>query len=299
MTVSSDDAAAAPEPQPETPADAETAVVVAEAPAEAAPVEAAPPKRKRRGWLIALIVVGVLVVLGVVAFLIADAVAKDYAKDYVRARIVEVLRLPADADVAVDLGGGSMILQALAGRVDTVDVEVPDAAFGDLNGRLELHAEGVPLDAAAAVDVLGVEFSLAAEDLAALSQGEDTETAPDFAIVDGELTLSSEFELFGVMLPWGLAAVPSAADAELVLTPTRLTIGEATFTAGEDDDSFLGLIAQALLQPQSLCVASEVPQALTLVDAAVAGEELVLSFRGDGASLGGVEFSTPGTCPED
>lgn len=283
---------------PASPAEPATSTEVVSTAEPAATAEPAPvPTRKRRGWIVALVILGVLLVLAIVGFFVADAIAKSYARDYVRERIVAVLNLPDDADVSVDLGGGSMILQALAGRVDTVDVVVPDAAFGDLSGRLELRATGVPLDATAPVETLAVDFALAADDLAALSQGEDAEDAPEFAIVDGELTLSSEFEFFGIVLDWGLAAVPSAADAQLVLTPTRLTIGDATFEAGEDDDSFLGQIARALLQPQTLCVASQVPVALSLADAAIVGDQLVLTFEGDGAALGGSEFSTPGSCP--
>ena len=78
----------------------------------------------------------------------------------------------------------------------------------------------------------------------------------------------------------------------------QVTIGEQTFEAGTDDGSFLGLIAQALFQPQTLCVAGSVPQALVLQDAAIEGDRLLLSFRGDGAALGGPELQTPGVCPE-
>jgi hypothetical protein len=265
---------------------------------DAVATEAAPPKKRRRGWLIALIVVGVLVVLAIVGVLVAEAVAKSYARDYVRARIVEVLKLPADARVDVEFGGGSIILQALGGRVDSVDVRVPDASFGDLTGDLTLHAEGVPLDAAAPVDVLRVAFAIGADDLAALSAGDGSAPAPEFALADGAVAISSEFELFGASIPLGFTLVPSAADGALVLTPTSLTIGEQTFEAGTDDGSFLGLIAQALFQPQTLCVAGSVPQALVLQDAAIEGDRLLLSFRGDGAALGGPELQTPGVCPE-
>ena len=57
------------------------------------PVEA--PKPKRRGWIIALIVIASIIVLGIVAFFVAEALAKDYARGYVRDRIVEVLIQPA------------------------------------------------------------------------------------------------------------------------------------------------------------------------------------------------------------
>lgn len=255
------------------------------------------PVKKRRGWIVALVIVGVLLVLGIVGFVVGEAVAKQYAREYVRERIVEVLQLPADTEVDVDLGGGSIILQALAGRVDTVDVHVPEGTFGSLTGSVRLHAEGVPLESADPVDALAVDFAIGAEQLATITAGDDPAAAPDVALVDGEVAFSSEFELFGAAIPWGLTLLPSADAGALVLSPTTFTLGEQTFEAGVDDGSFLGQIAAAFLQPQTLCVAAQVPQALVLTDAAVDDDELVLTFTGDGAALGGPEFQALGECP--
>jgi hypothetical protein len=263
----------------------------------AAETVAAPPKKKRRGWLIALIVLSVLVVLGIIAFFVAEAYAKDYARDYVRTKLVEVLNLPADADMDVELGDGSIILQALAGRIQSVDVDVPDATFGELTGTLRLHAEGVPLEETAPVDVLSVDFAIDAADLTALGDSADDAAAPSFAVADEQISLTTEFSLFGVVIPIGVALEPSAVEGALVLTPTSLTIGEETFEAGSEDGSFFGQIASTFLQPQTLCIAGSVPQALVLAEATIVGPELVLSFQGDGAALGGPELSTLGTCP--
>jgi hypothetical protein len=261
---------------------------------EPAPVEA-PPKPKRRGWIIALIVVAVVVVFGIVAFFVAEALAKDYARGYVRDRIVEVLNLPDDAEVDVDLGGGSIILQALTGRVDQVDVDVAEVALGELTGAVRFHAEGVPLDEASPVDVLRIDFAVGADDLTALGQATD-ENAPTFQFVEGEVLLSSEFAVFGATIPLSLTLEPSAADGDLVLTPTSITISGETIDPG--DDSFFGQILSGLFQPQNLCIAASVPQALVLTDATIDDAELVLAFTGDGAAFGGPELSTPGTCPE-
>lgn len=302
MTVSDTPAAEPPAAAPAA-SDAASTEVVAVEPAPAATAPAEPPApRKRRGWIVALVIVGVLVVLAIVGFFVADAIAKQYARDYVRERVVEVLKLPQDAAVDVDLGGGSIILQALSGRVATVDVDVPEVAFGELTGAVRLRAEGVPLDAAAPVEALRVDFAMGEDDLAALNagEGEPAPDAPAFEFgADGAATLSTEFDLFGGTVPLSFSLVPSAAEGDLVLTPTRLTIGDATFEAGEDDGSFLGAIAAALLQPQTLCIAGSVPQALVLADAEITGGELVLTFRGDGEALGGAGFATSGTCPED
>jgi hypothetical protein len=259
------------------------------------PAEPAPPRPRRRGWIIALIVVAGVLVLGTVAFFVADALAKDYARGYVRAKVVEVLQLPADTEVDVDLGGGSIILQALSGRVDQVDVDVPEVALGELSGAVRLHAEGVPLDETASVNVLRIDFAVGADDLTALSQAQDDD-APAFEFADGEVLASSEFAVFGATIPIAVSLEPSAADGDLVLTPTSVTFGSETFESG--DDSFLGQLLSGFFQPQNLCIAASVPQALVLTDAGVDDTELVLAFTGDGAAFGGPELSTPGTCPE-
>jgi hypothetical protein len=264
-------------------------------PAQPEPVQA--PKR-RRGWIIALIVIAAVAVLAIIAFIVAEAIAKDYARGYVRDRIVAVLQLPEDATVDVDLGGGSIILQALSGRVDQVDVDVPEVAFGELSGAVRLHAEGVPLDEMSPVDVLRIDFAIGADDLAALGEGGGDAAAPTFELADGEVRLSSELVIFGAGIPIGLTMAPSAAEGDLVLTPTSVTIGSETFEAGSDDDSFFGQLVAGFLQPQSMCIASSVPQALVLTDATADDAELTLRFRGDGAAFGGPELSTPGTCPE-
>jgi hypothetical protein len=83
-----------------------------------------------------------------------------------------------------------------------------------------------------------------------------------------------------------------------VLTPTSVTIAGETFDADSADESIFGQLISGLLRPQTLCIASNVPQALVLAEVSVDEAELVLEFSGDGAAFGGPELSTPGTCPE-
>lgn len=274
-------------PEPATPVSAESAP-------DGAPEATAAPARRRRRWLVPVILVAAVVALLAVGALVADSVARSAARDYVAARVVTLLGLPADADVDVELGSGSILLQLLAGRVDEVSVAVPEARFGDLTGAVQFEARGVPLDAQKPVESLRIGYTVGADALAAL--GDDA--ASGFVFVDGEATLSSEFELFGVTIPIGYALEPSADAGELVLTPTRLTIGETVFEPGETDDSIFGAIATALLQPQRLCIADSVPAALTLDSAEIAGDELRLEFEAGAVALGAPELSTPGSCAD-
>lgn len=258
-----------------------------------------PPRRRRRGWVVTVIVVAVVLLLGFIAFLIGDGLAKQYASDYVRSRIVEALGLPDDARVDVVLGGGSMILQALDGRVSSVDVSVPEATFGDLSGAVEVHAEGVPLDETAAVDVLRVDLVVDEADLVAIADNLSGLTLDTIDLDESGIVVASAFSIFGIPLPLGMTLEPSAVDGELTFTPTSGTVGDTTFPAEQVlADPLFGGFARDLLRQQSVCIAGYLPQALILSTVEIDGEELVLSFVGDGAAFGGPEFSTAGTCAE-
>lgn len=278
----------------------ETAVLATTSPETAVPeTSGVSPRKRRRGWLVALIVLGILLMLGFIAFIIGDNLANQYARDYVRTQVIEVLGLPDDAQVDVDLGGGSIILQALAGSIESVDVAVPDATFGDLTGAVELHAEGVPLAQTSPVDVLRVRFSVAEDDVAAIAGSLSGLSLNTIKLQEPEIVVSSEFSVFGIPFPLGMSLQPSAADGQLVFTPTSISVGDNTFAA-EDllANPLFASFAGALLQQQSVCVAAQLPQALVLTEVEVAGDLLVLDFTGDGAALGGPELSTLGTCAE-
>lgn len=273
-----------------------TTEVIPAAP-EPQPVADGTPPRKRRGWIVALVVIGVVLVLGVVAFVVVDAVAKSYARDYVRERIVEVLGLPEDARVDVDLGGGSILLQALAGRIDTVDVDVPELSFGALTGAAELSASGVPLDENAPVEELGIRFSVAEEDVAALASNLSGLELSGVELEEPAIVVASAFQLFGIEIPVGMSIVPSAEDGQLVFTPTSVSLGDDEYTVEEvQANPLFAALAGPLLAQQSVCIADQLPEALTLADATVAGDLLRLTIRGDGAALGGPGLSTPGSC---
>lgn len=257
----------------------------------------APPPRKRRRWIVVLIVAVALAGALVAAFFAADGYAKDYARDYVRDRIIEVLGLEPDAEVAVDIRG-SVLLQALTGRIGEVEVSVPEVAFGELRGSADVHAEGVPLDSAAAVEVLRIEFTVAEEDLAPLAGNLSGIELESIALDDPEIVVEATLTILGFSFPIGMGLEPSAADGQLVFSPTSVRVGDETYTADElREDPLLGSFVRDLLEQQSLCIAEQLPRALTPTDVEVRDATLVLTFSGDGAALGGDDLTTNGTCP--
>lgn len=258
-----------------------------------------PPKKKRprRAVIVVLIVLAILVLLAVVAVLIGESIAKDYARDYIRTRVIQVLALPADAKVDVDLHGGSIILQALSGHVNEVDVDVPELAFGPLTGSATLHAEDVPLDASAPVGVLRVEFAVGEQDLAAIAGNLSGLQLDSIQLQDPDIVIASSFSVLGFPIPLGVSIEPSAVDGQLVFTPDAVTVADQQFAVRDVlANPLFGAFAGQLLQQQSICIATQLPKALVVTDATVDGKRLVLTFTGDGAALGGPELSTPGTC---
>jgi hypothetical protein len=63
------------------------------------------------------VVIAIVLVVLIVGAFIADAAAKAFARDQIRAQLVSALGLPASADVAVDVGPGSILLQAFSGSL--------------------------------------------------------------------------------------------------------------------------------------------------------------------------------------
>lgn len=253
------------------------------------------PRKRRRIW--PFVTLGVLVVLLVVAFFVGDAIAKDYARDYIRARIIEVLHLDPSTPVTVDIGTGSVLLQALGGKLDQVDVTASEVTFGELSGAATIHAEGVPLSGDVPTEKLDITFSVAEEDVAVLAGNLSGLPLTGIALEEPEIVASTEFDLFFFTVPVGIGLTPSTGDGQLLFTPTSIRLDDQTISA--DDllaDPTLGGLARQLLAQQAFCVAEYLPVGLTAVDADVVGSDLVVKVDGDGVALAGPELSTMGTC---
>lgn len=277
------------EPVPAAPAaasDAEEPVVVV--------VDA--PKKKRRRW--PWVLGGILLVLAIlltIAFFVADAYAKDYARQYIKDRIIAVLGIEPGTPVTVDIGEGSVLLQALRGELDQIDVTADQVSFGILNGAATVHAEGVPLDQNAPVDKLEVTFAVDEADVGALAGNLSGLELESIVLEEPEIVASTTFAFFGFQIAVGMGIEPSAADGKIVFTPTSIRLGDDTYTAEELQNTFGGF-ADQLLKQQSFCVAENLPAALTIVDVDVVKKDLVVKINGDGAALGGTDLTTPGTC---
>ncbi|CAN5413228.1 hypothetical protein BH10ACT6_BH10ACT6_03100 [soil metagenome] len=241
-------------------------------------------------------VAGILVVL-IVGVVVADAAAKAYARDRIRAQLVSALGLPASSEVAVDVGSGSILLQALGGSLANLDVHVPTLAFGELVGAADIRATAVPLDTSRPVGTLEANYAVTGKSLSTLAKDLKGVEVTSLTLDQARIVAGASLTVLGASVPVTLGLTPSVADGRLVFTPADIVIAGQTFTAAQlTANPLFGSTASTLLQPQSLCIAQYLPKALTATAAQITGGSLIVSFSGDGAVLGGPGFTTKGSC---
>lgn len=268
-------------------------------PVETRVIEVAPVKKKRRRWIGVLIALVILIVLLVVGFFIADAYAKTYAENYVRERIVEVLKLDPSSDVEVDLGSGSVLLQAARGALDEVNVHVDTITFGDISGEASITATQVPLDSTKPVDKLDIEVTVTEANVQKLSGFLSGIDLKSIELQNGLIRIDTEFNLIFLTVPVSVDLNPTAKEGGINFDPVTIMLGENEISVADlrDNPQFSSL-AGDLLQSRDFCVAGFLPQALTIDKVQVVGKTLVLGIDGDGTALSDPSLSTLGTCPE-
>jgi hypothetical protein len=260
-----------------------------------APVAAAPAGKRRRVW--PLVVAVVVVVALIVGFFVADAAVKAYAQDQIKQKVVAALGVDPATRVDVKLGGGSVLLQALSGRLSTVDVTIPKLAFGTLVGSATMHATQVPLDQSAPLQKLAITYRVSEKNVRVLASQLSGMPLDTITLEQPEIVANATFTVLGFGIPVGLGLTPSASNGELVFTPTTILVSGQKFTSKQlIATPGLGALARSLLKQQSFCVAQYLPRALTVTSVKVASHQLVLGISGDGAALGGSAFSTKGSC---
>jgi len=264
-------------------------------PVTPAPVGPAPAKRRRRAW--PLVVAALAVVALIVGYVVADAAAKSYAQDQIKQKVVAALGVDPATDVHVKIGGGSVLLQALSGKLATIDVTIPKLAFGQLVGSATMHATEVPLDQSAPLKKLAITYRVSEKNVSVLASELSGMALDTITLDPPEIVANTNFKVLGFGIPVGLGLTPSASNGQLVFTPTSILVSGQKFTSKQLlSTPGLGGLAKQLLKQQTFCVAQYLPKAVHVTSVKVVGHELVLAISGDGAALGGSAFTTKGSC---
>lgn len=254
---------------------------------------AEPPRAKRGGglgWLIAVVIVlGLLVA----AWFAGEAIARSVLTDVIREQVVTRAGLPADQQVDVQVEG-AVLPQLIVGSLADVTVSSEDVPFGSFVGDITVEAQDVPVrggdwSGATATAVLDQ------EQLRAVLDTVDGFPADTVSLESPDVAIETELSFFGAKLPLGAALTPSAQDGEIVLTPASLTLGGAEVSADDLRERF-GTVADTVLQGWSVCIADQMPAALTLTSIAVEDDQVVAVFDISSDIIDVPAASEPGEC---
>ncbi|WP_179691834.1 LmeA family phospholipid-binding protein [Salinibacterium xinjiangense] len=257
-----------------------------------------PAKRRRRWWMGALIALVITVILLLVAFFVGDALARQYATGLIREKIVAALKLDPNAAVDVNLGDGSILLQAAAGSLDDLRVHIPDFVLGEVTGEAEITATGVPIDTSKPLGTMGIEVTIDEANVQKLSGYLSGVDLTSIELRDKFIRIGTNIDVLLTNIPVAVDLAPSATDGGISFEPVTVLLGDQQVSVA-DLRAIPGIsgIVGNLLGSRTVCVASYLPRGLTVEDVTVVGTDLVVSINGDGVALEGAGFSQQGTCP--
>ncbi|MET0990299.1 MAG: DUF2993 domain-containing protein [Glaciihabitans sp.] len=251
------------------------------------------PRRRLRIWLIVLVT---LLVLAVIALVVGERLARDYAAGVVREKVATALNVPDPNDVGVSFGEAIFLLQVVRGSIDEMTVDIDSVDLGELSGAATAVAHGVPIDGVGPVGDAVIDFTIPEDKLTALASTFTDGVVDRIGITDSVVSLETSLDVLTFSVPISLGFTPSADAGDIVFTPASIELNGATLTAEQVREGPFAGVAAPLLAPRPFCVASELPEALTLDDAAVANGGFLLTFSGTDISLNEADLAVKGTC---
>jgi len=246
---------------------------------------------RTRRWPWVLLVVVVLAVGLVVA---AEAVARAVVPGVVRDKVVSALALPADQQLDVELGGGLVVPQLLAGSLDVLGISGSEVPIGDLTVDADVQLTGVPIRDGGDSGPGTAQLRLDAADLQALVEAADVPPVladAQIALSEPDVLLSKEFTILGASVPVEIGLTPAAADGDLTLTPSRAKLGGTALSIDQ-----LAAMLRGEVPAFPICFADHIPAGLTLTSAVVAGDHLAADIDIAEGLLSDPALQAMGTC---
>lgn len=251
-------------------------------------------KKKRHSpwpWIISGLIIAALVAG---AWFAGEWLARDIVHRTIRTEIVKALGLPSNQPITVELEG-SVLPQLIGGTLDSVQISSKDVEFSSFAGDISLDASGIPVrgeDPFASADLTVVMNSAQVRTLLATIEGFPVES---LGFEAGAVTFASEITVLGTAFPIGVSLDAAAAEGKLALTPDALQVAGTEVTAEAVRTQFGGL-ADGVLRTWEVCIADQIPAALTLTDVQVGDDELTALFSVNPHTLHDAELQAPGAC---
>ena len=254
-------------------------------------------KRKRRSW-IGWVIAGAVLVILIVGVVLVETVGRTAAVRLAQNEIASSLGLESSDGVAVDLGSGSLIVQALMGGLDVVTIDIDRFEINGLESSVQVIATGVPVVTSQPIDTVSLDVAISGDEVSKLATTLSGTGLDSIELEGTAIRVSTVFELLFFEIPVALDLVPVAADDSIAFEPESVILGEEQISVADLlDNPLVSGLAGGLLSSQEFCVASSLPTALTIDSVAVANDNLVIQLSAEGIALDDAAWKQYGTCP--
>lgn len=256
-----------------------------------APIAVPPPRRRARWpW-----VLGVIVVVLAALVVGGEFVARAVVAQQIRSQVITALKLPADQQLDVEVGG-IVLPQLAAGSLDDVHLSTKSVAIGPLTSAVDVVATGVPIRGGELGAATGT-FRMTTDQLqAAVKAAAGTTSIDSVTIAGAGVKATGSVPLLGATVPLALSLTPGAENGQLTFTPTSATIGALTVDRDTVASSPFGAVLKPLFATQKVCIADRLPAGVHLGGLQVKNDLLVATFTADSAITTDPALLENGTC---
>lgn len=251
--------------------------------------------QKRKGGRrigIGLAITAVVLVLVALALWAADSIFRGMAEDAAASTIEGRLPDAVSADVDISIEGGFFLPQLLSGSFTEITATTNDASYDGVPFDAVVHAYGVPTDTSGAIRKARADVTLDEDALNELLElpGSD----PRLSLGEGTLSYEDQAQVFGFSVGYAVTAEPSAHGKTVELAPVRAEVTSDLGSLNLDSviDNLLGG------EPVSVCVASRLPEHVSVDDIAVSPGSAVITLHAVKLPLDSAALSTTGSCDE-
>ncbi|MBC9953194.1 DUF2993 domain-containing protein [Leucobacter sp. cx-42] len=251
-------------------------------------------KKLKRGTKVAIgAAVGVVLLAG-----IGEGALRMIIPGVLEGIVRDELSLPADQEVAVDLGG-SALWNAIRGGVGDVTVAIDDAPIAEGTPMSAIaHAEFVPFNPEKGEITGGTaQLTVKRENLGSIISLATSGLVDDGRVEDGVLELSKSAPVFGQDVTVSASIRLSIDNGDLHVEPVSVQAAGFDFNAAELKRA-TGSLFEPVIEPQTICVGEYLPAGIELTDLEFAKSgDVTLSTRFSPDILADPAALQPGTCP--
>ena len=276
---------------PTTPSQSAAAAAPAQAARASAATSPAPadPKPRARAGRIWITVVAIVVAL-MALVVVADVIVRNIAEARFAEEIEANLPDGVEGDIAVTIGGLSVIAQYLSGSMQHVELFAPELIVEGVPIAVDVVGQGVPVDLAAPVEHLTATLEA---DGAAVNRLVDVQGIEgELTFGDGTVGYTDSVRFLGFPIEFTVTARPTAAGDTVLLEPVGVDVA-----AGGGSIDVSGIVDRLLGDdPLPVCVAEHLPAGVEVQQLTVEPTGATVALEADGLRLDEASLAQTGSC---